>query len=304
MKWLKQGLIYVPDGESWWAKSHAFNPTAEVIDNQVLRVYFASLDENRYGRIGYVELDADNPQRILYETREPVLDTGEAGTFDDSGVNPSCIISVEDKKYLYYIGWQRCERVPYMLFAGLAISDDNGLTLEKYSRTPILDRTIDEPFSRSAPFVLSDDGTLKMWYWSCVKWSKGESGVHYNNVIRYATSKDGIRWSTHKHVCVEPDFVDEYSVGRPWVIKDGQLYKMWFSIRSFKKLYTIGYAESADGVSWVRKDAEVGIGKSDSGWDSEMICFPCVVDVRERRYMFYNGNQQGLSGFGYAILES
>ena len=66
----------------------------------------------------------------------------------------------------------------------------------------------------------------------------------------------------------------------------------------------IGYAESDDGLHWVRKDAEVGTGKSDTGWDSEMICYPCVVDVKGRRYMFYNGNRHGSTGFGYAVLES
>jgi hypothetical protein len=34
-----------------------------------------------------------------------------------------------------------------------------------------------------------------------------------------------------------------------------------------------------------------------------MICFPCVVDVRGRRYMFYNGNRHGATGFGYAVLD-
>lgn len=54
MKWRKMGLVYAPRGDLWWAKSHALLPTSEVIDDQAIRVYFASLDENRYGRIGYV----------------------------------------------------------------------------------------------------------------------------------------------------------------------------------------------------------------------------------------------------------
>ena len=304
MKWNKRGLIYAPSGDLWWARSYALLPTAEVIGESIIRVYFASLDDNRFGRIGYVDLDADAPERVLYETTDPILDIGELGLFDDSGVNPSCLVKVGARKYLYYIGWQRCERVPYMLFTGLAISHDDGLSFKKHSRTPVLDRNDDEPFSRSAPFVLVEDDILKMWYWSCIEWSQGKTGVRYNNVIRHATSKDGIRWNAYNHVCIAPDFNDEYAVGRPCVIRDGQLYSMWYSIRSFSNLYMIGYAESEDGLHWVRKDAEVGIDKSETGWDSEMICYPCVVNVKGRRYMFYNGNRHGSTGFGYAVLES
>ncbi len=105
MKWRKRGLIYSPTGELWWAKEYATIPTAELIDGKIIRVYFASLDESRFGRIGCVDLDADNPQKILYAAGKPVLDIGPLGTFDDSGVNASCVLKVGSKKYLYYIGW-------------------------------------------------------------------------------------------------------------------------------------------------------------------------------------------------------
>ena len=139
MKWRKQGLIYAPGGDLWWAKTYAILPTAEVLHEKIIRVYFASLDENRYGRIGYVDLDAENPAGFCkLESPEPILDLGEAGTFDDSGVNPSCLLDVDGRKFLYYIGWQRCERVPYMLFAGLAVGGADG-NFTRYSRAPILD---------------------------------------------------------------------------------------------------------------------------------------------------------------------
>jgi predicted GH43/DUF377 family glycosyl hydrolase len=303
MKWQKRGLIYAPSGKLGWAKSYATLPTVDVIDDQIIRVYFASLDENRYGRIGYVDLDTDDPQRILFETQEPILDLGELGTFDDSGVNPSCVVNVAGKKYLYYIGWQRCERVPYMLFSGLAISEDSGQRFKKYARTAVLDRADSEPFSRSAPCVRIENGLWKVWYWSCVGWSSEGEGIHYNNVIRYATSADGICWLSDPHICVMT-VMDEYSIGRPWVIKEHDTYKMWYSIRSRSRPYRIGYAESEDGLNWIRKDNETGIEASTQGWDSEMICYPCVADVKSQRYMFYNGNRHGSTGFGYAVLES
>lgn len=301
MPWQKKGLIYAPNGEFWWAQGYAHVPTVTVIEDKIIRVFFAALDENKYGRIGYVDLDASNPHKVLYETEEPVLDIGELGCFDDCGVVPSCVINYNNATYLYYIGFQRAERVPYMLFSGLAIADNGTTNFKKYSHAPILDRTNADPFSRSAPFILVEGSTLKMWYWSCVRWTNDNNTINYNNVIKYTSSEDGINWKSTNFNCIEPDFKEEFSVGRPWVIYENGLYKMWYSIRGFSVPYSLGYAESADGLHWIRKDSEVGLEKSQSGWDSEMVCYPCIIDAQGHRYMFYNGNRHGATGFGYAI---
>jgi hypothetical protein len=75
---------------------------------------------------------------------------------------------------------------------------------------------------------------------------------------------------------------------------------MWFSKRGTS--YRIGYAESTDGLDWRRMDSEVGIDVSPSGWDSEMVEYPCVFDAAGRRWMLYNGNGYGRTGIGLAEL--
>jgi hypothetical protein len=297
------GRIFAPDGSRWWARQYALLPTPQVLDEKTLRIYFATLDDDRFGRIGSVDLDANDPGRILRIAESPHLDLGPLGSFDDSGVNPSCVVDINGKAHMYYIGWQRCARVPYMLFGGLAFGDRAG-EFHRASSVPILDRTTAEPFSRSAPFVIADGQQWRMYYWSCVEWSDGPRGVHYNNVVRTVLSPDGVDWSAESRVCVAPDFVDEYSIGRPWVVREQGKYRMWYSVRSFSRLYSIGYAESIDGVEWLRRDSEAGMSTSAEGWDSEMICYPAIVDVAGKRYLFYNGNRHGATGFGYAVLES
>jgi hypothetical protein len=304
MKWRKLGLVWAPDGALWWARAYALLPTVEVVDDTTLRVYFASLDESKYGRVGYVDLDAEEPTRVLGGSREPVFDLGPLGAFDDSGVNPSCVVQADGRKLLYYIGWQRCARVPYMLFSGLALWSEEDGVFVRCQPTPVLDRTTSEPYSRAAPFVLAEPDGYRAWYWSCVAWTEGLEGVHYNNVLRTTTSTDGRVWDSETSVCLAPEGDAEYSVGRPWVIREADGgYRMWFSARSFGGHYTICYAESGDGVTWTRRDDLVGISVSETCWDSEMICYPCVVDVRGRRYLFYNGNRHGSTGFGVAVLE-
>lgn len=303
MKWRKLGRVWTPGGGLWWARSYATLPTVEVLGGDILRVYFASLDRQMYGRIGILDLDACDPLRVLSVQEEPVLDLGPLGAFDDCGVNPSCVVETGGKKRMYYIGWQRCHRVPYMLFTGMATWNSELGLFRREQQTPVLDRTSSEPFSRSAPFVMSVSGGFRAWYWSCVSWSEGPEGVHYNNVIRTAISKDGVAWEDDTTVCLEPTGEAEYSLGRPWVVREGGLFRMWFSARSFDRRYRIGYAESSDGLRWTRRDDLVGISISSDGWDSEMICYPCVVDALGRRYLFYNGNRHGLTGVGVAVLE-
>lgn len=301
MKWRKRGRIYAPSGSLWWTRSYATIPTVEV-RGEVLRVYFAGLDEERRGRIGYVDVDAKDPSRILGAPTEPVLDLGRPGLFDDSGVNPSCVVNVDGSCYLYYIGWQRCERVPYMLFAGLAVAGEDG-RFEKLQPVPVLDRTPEEPFLRSATSVLGSGGSFQAWYVSGLGWEEIGGKLYPTYTVRYAESADGIQWRSRSEPCLDLAG-DEFGFGRPWVLREGDGYRMWYSIRSRSAPYRIGYAESRDGLHWQRKDDETGIERSAEGWDSEMICYPCVVDAAGERYMFYNGNQHGASGFGYAVLES
>ena len=302
MKWEKRGHLYQPKGDLWWARKYALLPTFGGLDGSTVRLYFAATDERNFGRIGYVDCDAAHPFNVLHESLEPVLDIGEPGSFDDSGVNPSSVVVTNDRIYLYYIGWQRAERVPYLLFAGLAVSGDGGATFEKHGRTPILDRTEKEPFIRSAPCVLFDRGQWRMWYVSGVRWVGERTALHYETVIRHAISTDGLIWKTDGPVCLQPTFNDEHAVTRPWVVREGPRYRMWYSSRSFRLGYRIRSAESPDGLTWTPNDEVGAPAPSTQGWDQDMTCYPCVVDLNGTRHMFYNGNGRGISGFGYAVL--
>jgi predicted GH43/DUF377 family glycosyl hydrolase len=300
--WKKLGLVYCADGERDWAQSHAYVPTSVMLSEDCIRVYVAFLDRAKVGRVGYVDLDARAPVRVLRVSNSPVLDVGEPGAFDDSGVTPISILHHQGKLYLYYMGWQLGVKVRYFLFTGLAVSRDGGESLERYSRVPIVGRNDEEPFIRSAAHVHWENGTWKMWYVAGDRWihAHGKQVPKYN--IRSLESNDGISWGKKGTVCVDTAGEDEFGLGRPFVIKEDGHYKMWYSIRTLSRGYRLGYAESRDGRNWLRKDGEVGIDVSESGWDSQMICFACLQKTKYGTYMFYNGNNYGESGFGVAVL--
>jgi hypothetical protein len=85
-------------------------------------------------------------------------------------------------------------------------------------------------------------------------------------------------------------------------VRDADRWRMWYSFRG--QAYRIGYAESDDGRRWRRQDHLAGLDVAASGWDSEMIEYPFVFDHDGQRFMLYNGNAYGGSGFGLAVQEA
>jgi predicted GH43/DUF377 family glycosyl hydrolase len=304
MKWKKLGLVYAPDKKLWWSQMYAMMPTpVHLQDRNVIRIFFGTTDADRFGRTAFLDVDANDPTRIVSAPDKYVLDLGIPGTFDDCGAVPSSILVKKGVTHLYYVGFQRVQKVPYMLFSGLAVSEDNQ-HFRRYSEAPILDRSNQNFLSNAAPFVIYDsvDGTYKMWFWLGTKWVEIRNKLYLSAQIKYATSLDAVSWKIQDVVSIDPDPAKEFSVGRPWVIKDKSLFKMFYSVRYIDKLYRLGYAESPDGIHWERKDSEIGIDVSESGWDSEMVCYPAVITVNNKTYMFYNGNNNGETGFGVAEL--
>lgn len=309
MKWIKKGNIFTPENNHPWMISHASIPVADTVNSEVLRIYFGTRNEQGHSLPAYIEVEADNPQNILHIHDQPILLLGKLGTFDDSGIMPCWVVNNDGVKYLYYIGWNPQVTVSYRLSIGLAISEDGGKSFRKYSEGPICDRTTDEPYFNTAPCVLLDNGIWRMWYVSCTKWEIINGWPEPSYHVKYAESLDGIQWRKSGRVCIDYDAFTQ-AVGRPCVYKEHNLYKMYYSFRSTKDYrtnprhsYRLGYAESADGINWVRKDSEVGIERSSNGWDSEMQEY-CFIHKQEgRKLLFYNGNGFGKTGFGYAVSE-
>lgn len=298
--WQKRKLIIKPQKDLWWMQTYAMLPTVEYVENNRLRVYFSGRDKDNRSHIGWALIDIDQDISVIKYSKEPILSPGELGCFDDSGVTPSWIVNYRDKKYLYYIGWNQRSRTRMGLIAGLAISLDAGKTFKRWSKAPILARNTVDPYNiMTAPCVIKEGGLWKMWYVSCEGWVN-EDLPRYN--IKYAQSKDGIHWQRNGLVCIDFKSEQETALARPCVIKTPQGYQMWYSYKG--RSYRIGYAQSKDGIKWQRKDSQVGISKSKSGWDSLMIEYAFVFKHRRKNYMFYNGNDYGKGGIGYAVSQN
>jgi predicted GH43/DUF377 family glycosyl hydrolase len=303
MKWTKMGRIYAPDGRRAWARKYAFPPIPLVVSPEVIRVFASFCDDDMVGRVGFVDVRADDPGEVLRVSERPVLDIGTPGAFDENGVLPTSILEVDGALYLYYVGYQLGMKVRYYQFQGLAVSRDGGESFARAQRVPVIDRSDAELLNRTSAFVRRRGRMFQMWYVAGSEWTvvDGKSLPMYN--IRYVESADGIHWPADGRVCIDYEDPDEHAFGKPFVIEHAGRHHMFYSIRTRSKGYRIGYAESADGERWRRNDAEVGIDVSATGWDSEMVEYASVVEHDGRVIMFYNGNNLGETGFGWAVLE-
>jgi len=302
MKWIKKGMLFKAEGQFDWVVTHGMVPTADRIGDDLYRIYFSGRDVLNRSLVGYIEIDINEPNKILKISKKPALGLGELGTFDDNGVTPSWIINHNGKKYLYYVGWNKRSTVRMAELTGLAVSTDGGESFKRVSRAPLLERTDKEPLSiLCAPCVLIEGDKWRMWYVSGIEWVHTDL-IRYD--IKYAESTDGVHWKKDGTACLGFKSENEYAQARPCVLKENGIYKMWCSYREGEQTYRIGYAESKDGLTWKRKDEDAGIDVSESGWDSEMIEYTYVFDHAGKKYMLYNGNGYGKDGFGYAELKN
>ncbi len=306
MTWNKLGCIFVPEeaGADWLA-SHATMPRPLALADR-FRVFFAGRGRDGKGRIGYVDLDRKDPTRVIGVAPAPVLDLGEPGMFDDSGLAPSSVLQVGGKVYLYYQGWNGTAALPGKTAVGLAESTDDGASFTRRYRGPVLERNHLEPYFVIAPTVLKTDQGWTMWY-SPITGMVDIDGRREATFHMYvARSENGVDWQRTGSAPLPPSHPTEVSCCAQFA-RAGSRWRVWFSVRgatSFRggaNSYRIGYAESTDGSRWERNDALSGIDVSPAGWDSEMVCYGGIAEADAKLHMFYNGNGFGKTGFGYAV---
>jgi len=305
MKWKKMGLIYCPSGKYGWDKHSAITPTPILLDEEIIRVYVGFRDDEGVSRIGYVDVKADNPSKVLAVSKEPVLDVGLPGAFDDNGVILGDVIEYKGQIRMYYVGFQLVKKAKFLAFTGLAISKDGGCTFKRVSNVPILDRADEGIYFRAIHSVMFKNDVWRVWYATGSRWEIIGDRPYPSYEIKYVESPDGMNFPK-EGILVIPSNEKEYRIGRPRVYKFNRKYYMFYT-KGVKNQgyfgYLPGYAESIDGIHWTRKDSEIGITPSKTGWDSEMVCYPSLIQYEDKIYMFYNGNGMGKTGFGYAVLE-
>jgi hypothetical protein len=306
-RWHKLGRVFVPDGTSAHLTSYAAVPFIDWIDDDTGWVYYSARDAQGRSVTGRVVLDMRDPQAPVSVDPNPVVAPGRPGFFDADGAMATDVVASGDRRLLYYIGWNRAVGVPFRNSIGVAVSDDAGQTFHKFGAGPVLDRSITDPCFVASCCVRADEDGFRMWYLSCIDWERlADGSFRHRYHIKDAESGDGFDWRPTGRVAIDFEHDGEYAISVPRVVPNDDGWDMWYSYRAgpFGPTYRIGWATSGDGIDWVRHDEAVDLAPTPGEWDGEMVCYPYVFDHRGRRYLLYNGDGYGATGFGLAVLDS
>lgn len=301
--WKKLGQLYVPRESGQHPKliSHAANPLPVHMAGDVYRIFFCGRDDQNRSSVGAVDVDIVQ-RKVITEYHAPFFEHGPLDSFYADGVSIGNCYEVNGIRYMLFMGWQNPPGGHWRGDIGrLIVTPD--LLLQKEDEVPFMGIDAIDPISLSYPWVLANpSGGFDMWYGSTLKWDAGNSEMLH--VIQHATSDDGSNWRRNG-LAVPYELGLAQAFSRPTTVlnESGDL-EMWFSFRSGDgEKYRIGYARSANGKNWMLDLKRAGIEVSPSGWDSEMIEYPFVFNHNGTRYMLYNGNGYGKTGFGLAVLD-
>lgn len=314
MKWKKRGKIFDPTEHELPNHCHEYAQSPQVlIFDEFVRIYFSTrARDQRNGKyishIAYVDMDKSF-RHIINVSKEPVIELGGLGCFDEHGIFPMNVVRHQDTVLAYTCGWSRRVSVSVETGIGLAISHDDGKSFKKYGNGPIMSSSLTEPFLVGDPFVKIYNDVFHMWYMYGTEWKSNEAGVPERIYkIGHATSDDGVSWVREGKQLI-PDKLDYESQALPTVAYFDGEYHMFFCYRhstdfrsNSQRSYRIGYASSKDLITWNRDDALVGIDVTPGAWDSDMLCYPHAFQLEDKLYMLYNGNEFGRYGFGLAEL--
>jgi len=297
MRWERLGHLEVPGGMHPWAVSHASVPVVDPMEGDLFRVYYSVRDADGRSWTTSCVVDLAGAPRLVESASEPCLKPGNAGMFDDRGAMACWLVGDATPRQMYYIGWNTGTTVPFRNAIGIAHERGVG-EWEKAGEGPLLDRNPVDPYFLASCCVVRDGEEWVMWYTSCTEWEPVGGSLRHRYLIKHATSPDGITWIRTGRIAIGYADGGEYAISRPSVLRDRDLWHMWYSYRGDR--YRIGYAQSRNGLDWTRMDPEGGLWPQGTAWESEMVEYGHVFTHRDELYMVYNGNGYGLTGLGVA----
>jgi len=202
-------------------------------------------NDNFNNRIGYAT-SSDGVTWIRQNSGNAVVDTGQLGDWDASGVSDPWVVDDSGTLHMWFTGFDGLRtRIGYA-------SSTDGITWNKDSGA-VVDLGDYGKFDEegvSAPTVVKIAGTFHMWY-------IGISGK--NTGLGYATSNDGLTWTRQNNgnavfLPTGTGTFDTDSIWAPSVTFFNNVYKMYYAGYN-GNMYQIGIATSVDGTHWVRRNA-------------------------------------------------
>ena len=301
--WRSLGHVQVAVGEAPEHATHASYPTPLLLPDGTVRVFYSPRDIGNRSTIFSIDLSLrEDGFTRLGPPIGPWLLPGQVGMFDDAGTSVGWVAWTADGGIeCWYLGWSLGVSVPFRTAIGRARAAPGETVLLRTSVAPVVDRSEIDPLSLGYPWLVLHDGR-KILFYGTHRWPPQE-GRAIDHVIRRAEEMDrGAAWRRSTEPALAPEGPEEWGLSRPSVLRDAAGWHMWFARRRLDR-YSLGYARSPDGVHWTRSDGVVAFVTPEADWEAGSRTYPAVFDHQGRRWMLYNGNGYGRTGFGIAILE-
>jgi hypothetical protein len=195
------------------------------------------------------------PQQWERDVDGPILSLGKEGDFDDTHIfAPTAGVDQSGRVFLWYCGSTG--------FAWDVFEWGDG-------KRSIITPT---PLRSAEGTLLREDGKLRMWFASTVF-----SGNRKHTIHETTSADGGLSWSKPSEAQIENGYC-------PTVIKDGDLYRMWYT-NVTKFPWYIAYAESKDGKTWdVAKEPALPITQD---WEHRLTIYPTVLKADGVYLMWY-----------------
>jgi kumamolisin len=283
-------MVIVSVEDSLWNKSPSnpvLNPTqgawdaggVEVprvlYDGQTFRMWYCGGVLGGALKIGYA---TSTDGSVWTKYPNPVLTPGSPGTWDDYSVGQASVVWDGAEFMMWYEGIS-ARNVKQGAF-GLAFSSD-GVSWTKYSGNPVMTPSGGSS-TLSYPYVLKIANTFEMWYRTGPTWG-----------IYYASSGDGIHWSTQASPVLAPGPAswDDGVVYSPSVIYNGISYWMFYSGAGSGSSYPeVGYATSSDGISWTKPSDNLIVTQGGpASWDNADVDNQDAIIVDGKVTLYYSG---------------
>jgi hypothetical protein len=243
------------------------------------------------------ELSNDDRKKIAVTTGSGIQCYTEIDYWDSVGKKatlwskvPTIYSAVETELFLYYDS--------SVADNGQYVSEVNPIVQSKHSAAVIKgsEGTYDSVHASSGP-VIKDNGIYRMWY-------QGYDGSNGRGI--HCTSTDAESWTGHQlslDIGNETGGTDAQHAVPSTVIKDGDVYKMWYMGTAADGVENVNYCTSASGYNWSNFQSLFARG-TEGTYDVTYLSGLCVVKDSDTSYKMWYGGYVAASGWSIIYCDS
>ena len=280
---------------SWLQKYAGSCSILPIKDSDFFHLYITGRDSTNRSVIGRAVWDPSKPQELQEISKDPIIELGDLGTFYDSGMSYPFLLEVKNDTYMYFTGWKKGSTVPFYNRIGLCIKRNNEDSFV-VKQSPILPLTDDDCFGSGSMQVIKEKESFTMFYTSFLGWTNNKGKISHKYKLKRTNSSNGIIWDDNREHLITNMSCKFDNICKPFLHKEN----FYFCARDNGEDYSIYVLEDYLNNDENIKKVDFSIVSSD--WDAYGQAYPTLIDINEKTFLFYSGNNYGEGGMGVAIL--